>query len=355
MVCAGAVCAVLGGVLEAPAHAGVPPYSLVGSYQLPVGATTFDVMPDGRLVALRGGEILTQDGVNSGSFSALGSVDPAIFDGLFGNFGASFVSLSPDGSTLAIGDNNALNRVHLLDFAALGGDPLVLTHTTIVGGVANDQAHWVNGSTLMVTGGLFGSPASVTRITAPTLTSITVAQVISNIDGASGGVTSDGTYLYTSNGFASATATSTTGEVRVFLLTDLLGSAATPIDFEASGIPVAHALSASSLGFDALGNMLIGGGDFLGEQGFVSVVDQSAIAVALIGGPIAPDSAELRLTPAGATDFYNVRFNDFTQEILITAFGSSAVYRYAVPAPGVGVGLLMGGGLFALRRRRVAA
>ena len=124
---------------------------------------------------------------------------------------------------------------------------------------------------------------------------------------------------------------------------------------EGSYAPVADALSASSLGFDALGNLLIGGGDFQGEQGFVSVVDQQAISAALVGGPIAPDSAELHLTPAGPTDFYNVRFNGITQEILIATFGSDTVYRYAIPAPGAGVGLLLGGAMIVGRRRRVAA
>ncbi len=327
----------------------VPPYSLVGTYELPASTDAFSVAPDGRVLAISGGSILLQDAVGSGSFSPFASVDPTIFDGPFGNFGASFLELSPDGSTIAIGDNNALNRVHFLDVATLPANPAQIASTAFVGNLPNTAATWSESSTLFVTGGEFGSPASVTRIDAGPLTAQTV---VSNINGSPGGVTTDGTFLYTGNGFETDDTGSRTGEVRAVPLADVLSNMVTTVDFEASGTPIARALSAASLGFDHLGNMLIGGGDFLGESGFVAVVDENAISDARSGAGLAPDSAELRLIPGAPDDFTSVRFNPISEELLVTVFGSDTVYRYAIPAPGAGSGLLVGGALIARRRRR---
>ena len=82
------------------------------------------------------------------------------------------------------------------------------------------------------------------------------------------------------------------------------------LSFETQGRAVADALSGASLGFDSLGNLLVGGGDFFGsgDVGYAAIVDADAVAAALGGGPIAPDSAELRLTPRLATDSYSLRF-----------------------------------------------
>src|SRR5690606_28490553 len=132
--------------------------------------------------------------------------------------------------------------------------------------------------TLVVTGAR-GFEGIVSELRADTLATRTL---IDSLDGASGGVATDGVWLYTGNGFAfeSAPGNSGTGEVRALRLSDL---GDTPLSFEADGVAVADALSAGSLAIDALGNLVIGGSEFGGESGFFSVIGADLLADALTG------------------------------------------------------------------------
>lgn len=314
-----------------PSHAALPSYQLVGAFNLPTSSSSFDILPDGRLITLTGAAIDIQSGVNSSTYSPLGSIPT----GLVSSFGATFFRVSPSGAALAIGDNDAgsaAQEVLLLSTAALNTS--APTKPTLIA-CDNYAAHWASDSTLYVSGiASFGAFATITRIDAANITAPTAQTVVNNIGGFSGGVTTDSTYLYTSNGFdlIPGGGSSDVGEVRAIPLASLGGA---PVDFELAGIPVADALSGDSLGFDAFGNLLVGGGDFgSGDYGSAAVIDASAIASALAGGPLAPDSAELRLTPNTPGDFYNIRANPATGELLVTHFGSSTVYRYAIPTPG---------------------
>ncbi len=332
------------------AEAGVPGYSLVGSYELPASGAAFDVTADGRLLAISGSQFLVQDGLNSSSWSVAGYLDGSA---PISSFGASFLSLSPDGQTVAIGDNNfgAGASVYLVDTSTL--NPIAAS-PAIGAAAPNYQAHWLNNSTLYITGS--GSESVVSEIT---LTGATaqVRTAVNDIGGASSGVTSDGEYLYVGNGFSFGPG-SPTGEVRAIPLTSI-SSAMTPASFTNLGTPIAQGLSAESLGFDSFGNMLIGGGDFFGggEFGFAGVIDGADVAAALVGGPIA--TASQILTPRLATDSYSVRLNAMTGELLVTFFDNSSfepgatVYRYAVPAPSAASVAVLVGLLFARRRRSV--
>ena len=330
------------------ASAGIPAYSLVGTFDLPTGASAFDVLPDGRVIAIIGDDIVRQSAISGSAYEPLGSL-PA---GTVSSFGASFLRLSPDGSTLAVGNNTFGdgNAVHTLALAALNtGAPTPTTSWSI----PNTEAHWTDNDTLFVSG--FGAQAIVSEID---LAGATARTVIADIAGASGGITTDGTYLYTSNGFDFGPGGSDVGEVRAFRLSDIASLAAgDALSFETQGRAVADALSGASLGFDSLGNLLVGGGDFFGsgDVGYAAIVDADAVAAALGGGPIAPDSAELRLTPRLATDSYSLRFSPATGELLITFFDNTTfaagttVYRYQVPAPGI---LIFSGVWFAFASKR---
>lgn len=331
--------------IGAGASAGLPGYSLVGQFSLPGGVTSYDVMPDGRLIAMQGETILMQDAVNSGSYSVAGSIP----SGSVASFGASFLSVNPSGTLLAIGDNElgvAEQNVHFVDVSSLSPSvPSALATVT----APNFEAHWADDSTLYVTGAdSFGSPSQVSRIDAGALT---VDTVVSGIQGASAGVATDGQYLYTANGFANGTG-SETGNIRAFDLSML--AAGGPLNFETDGVLVADTLSGGNLGFDQLGNLHVGGGDAFGsgDAGYAGVVDGDAIAAALTGGGAATDSDELRLSPE-ANDFYSVTFNEHTLELLVSPSGSGTIYRYAIPGPGTGVALAAG--LCAARRRRRGA
>jgi hypothetical protein len=219
-------------------------------------------------------------------------------------------------------------------------------------GAANFLGAWV-GSTLFVSGSdAFGAPSYVTRIDASSLASLTSEIAIANVGGASGGVASDGTRLYAANGFG-APGGSGTGTIRAFSL-DALDFGDVAIDFEADGTMIADVLSGSPLDFDHLGNLLIGGGDYdEGDTGYAGVADGGAVLAAATGGPVVTGASIQRLSPGGAFDFYSIRANPATQEVLVTYFGDPNVYRYAIPAPGVL--LAFGGpaiGACVCRRRR---
>jgi len=336
--------------MASSAWGAVPAYELVGMYQLPAGAGAFDALPDGRLVVMVGDQIVSQSSLNASAFAPLGSV-PA---GLIGSFGAAFISVSPNGQTIAIGDNRAgsgAQNVLLLDASALNtGGPTA----PVLVGAPNYHANWADDSTLYVTGVAdFSSPGVVTRIDVPTITSATAWTVVTGINGASAGVVTDGTYLYTANGYDFAPGVgSETGHVRGFSLASLpTKDAGVPVDFESAGVLVADVLSGSPLGFDPFGNLLAGGGDFGGgDSGYAAVVDGAVLSLALSGGPAATGADGLMLAPAGA-QFYTALFNRGTNELLVWAFGDPTVYRYAVPAPGA-TSLLAAAGLMAARRRR---
>ena len=327
------------------------PYSPAGAFARPGDdSVTWDVLSDGRLIAIDGTSVLLQDAVNASSYSIAGSIPSGLING-----SASFVEVSPDGATLAFGDNNfgaASNpRVHFLDMASL--DPGTPSSVTSVG-AANFQASWV-GSTLFVSGtDAFGAPSRVTRIDAASLGSLTAEVAISNIGGSSGGVTSVGGVLLTSNGFDNGPGGSSTGTIRAFDL-DTLDFGDVAVDFEADGTTIAEVLSGSPLGVDHLGNLIVGGGDYdQPDHGYAGVVDAGAILTAISGGPSVPGSAIQALSPGGAFDFYSIKANAATGEVLVTYFGDPTVYRYAIPAPAGGAILALALTGAARRRRRVA-
>ncbi len=337
-LCGGlAIAGLLG--LVGSAGAAVPAYSLVGSYDAPAGA--FDLLPDGRLLSVgTDGVVRRQASLHAGTYDVAGSVDLPI-----NQFGASFARVSPDGSTLAIGDGNfgAGARVGFVGIGDLTTAGVSATTSAIVG---NFDAHWSDGQTLLVTGS--DNDTFAPDVFSVDAASLGVTTLITQTGGASGGITSDGTHVYVADGFNTADGGAPTGNIRAFAIADLGG---TPVPF-ADGTLVADALSGSSLGFDSGGNLLVGGGDFFagsGDFGYGAVIDGDAIAGAIAGGPFAPDSAELRLSPAGDVG-YTTLFNSATDELLV--IGAGTVFRYAVPAPGTGAAVLITGVLLGVRRRR---
>ncbi|MCB9840218.1 MAG: hypothetical protein H6809_01030 [Phycisphaeraceae bacterium] len=313
------------------AAAALPDYQLVGSFPLPTGVNAYDVLPDGRALAIVGASIYAQDALHSPSFSVIGSVP----GGTVSSFGASFLRVNPSGTRVAIGDNEFGPGAEVFVF-----NPAALSTASPVPGstypIDNFDAHWAGDDTLYVTGGNF-TETLVTRLDAG---SGAFGTVVNSVGGASGGVTTDATYLYTANGF-SFTGPSATGDIRAFPLAAL--APGSPLNFETQGSPVASVLSGNTLGFDSLGNLLVGGG----LDTFAAVVDGIEVLAAASGGP--PATTLLELSPTGATDSHFVRLNPATGELLVTAFADSTVYRYAiVPAPGTLVLL----GVLAIGRRR---
>jgi len=323
------------------ARASVPDYALVGSFDLE--GSTWNTLNDGRVISIdQSGIIRTQTNVNSSGFTTVGSIDASLLSS-FG--GASFISVSPDGSTIAIGDNNfgAGASVLVVQTSALdASQPTAVTSFA----VGNFSAEWFDNSTIAVAGGDNASGDAV--VTQLNTTNGSTQILVNDIGGASSGITIHDGFLYTGNGFQFG-GPSETGEVRAFALADLASST---LSFETQGITVTDLLSAGSLDFEAEGNLLVGGGDLFGgsgDFGYVGVVDAEDVDAALLGGPAA--LAALELTPDPAVDFNTVRFNDFTGEVLIEAAG--VIYRYQVPAP-ASAALALTAVTCAARRRRNA-
>lgn len=308
------------GLAAASASGALPEYVPSGTFMLPAGAAAYDVMPDGRVMAIVGDVMYVQSSLNGSAFAPAGSVP----SGLISSFGASFLRVSPDGSRIAIGDNRFGAGAEVLIVEAGTLSPVVPSPVSRIA-CDNYDAHWAGSATLYVSGaGLSG--AGVFRVDVATLQA---SPVVAGIGGASGGVTTDGVHLYTANGFSIA-GPSPTGAIKAFALSSLTPGA--PVDFESDGRLVAQVLSGNTLGFDGLGNLLAGGGDWSApDPGFAAVVDGEEVLGALAGGPMA--TSMLRLSPTTEVSHF-IRHNPGTGELLITTFGDPTVHRYVlIPAP----------------------
>src|SRR5690606_2060069 len=113
------VLAALLGLATVAARADLPNYVQAGSFHLPEGSAAYDVLPDGRVIAVRGDDILIQDAVNASSFSLLGSLPAGFIAGE-----AAFLRVNPSGTHVAIGDNDYTGTQEVGVFALASiGDP----------------------------------------------------------------------------------------------------------------------------------------------------------------------------------------------------------------------------------------
>jgi hypothetical protein len=311
------------------ARAAPPPYQPIGAYSIP--SPIFDAAPDGRIYSIVGNAVMRQNSLNGSTFSQVASL-PA---GSISPFGASFLRFSPDGRRLAIGDGNfnAAASVYIIDADPLdtpiaSSTPAVITNTAPT---PNFDASWDSTSRLFIT----GSRASdfvpiVNRLDLP---SSAITTVITNIGGASGGITLHNNRLFTGSGFMP------TGEIRSFDLASLSGAPAAPFS---SGALFGSVLSASPLGFDESGDLLVGGGDaFSGTSdfGYAAIID-----------PLDP-THPLHLSPAGSQTLYSINFNHATHELLVFDSATNTIHRYAIPAPPAAAVLALST-ILATRRRR---
>jgi hypothetical protein len=324
-------------------------YGLTGSFSLPA-AGVFDVLADGRLVTLDGAAVYTEDALGSRTFGLLGTLpdadmpDPQVA-------GPAFIRVSPNGTRIAVGNNGGVSwsnfQVGVFSLSGLTGDWF---------GTEHYEAEWIDDTHVAMTAGGGGPPSIVTALdTSSSPGSPTNPIVVNNIGGYSAGITFDPAgNLYTGNAF-DADGPSDTGWIKAFAASDWMAAltGGAPADFEASGTLIVDLLSAAALGFDAEGNLHVGGGDLFGssgDYGYAGLVRSTAVADALGGGgPADPyDPLEVRKFDPTGVSTYDVNYNGVTGELYLRAGGT--VYTYEVPEPGALLLILAGALALPLRR-----
>ncbi len=320
---------VLWGGAESARADGYDRYRLVEQFFLPAGAGPLGVLSDGRLVTAVGADLYVETASGTRVFAFHGSLPGADMS----PFGPAFVVVSPGGSMIAIGNNGGVSFSH----AQVG----VFSFPSLTG-VWFDAAHflaaWTDDTHLALTAGAFGVPSIVTLLDTTSVDPSNPVNptVIGNIGGASGGVAIDATgNLFTGNGFEIA-GPSGTGLIKAFAAAQWMAAASgSPIDFETEGVVVVDVLSASPLGFDLVGNLLVGGGDSaaVGQSDYVAVVNAASVANALGGGgPVnVNDPGQVaRLDPdvTNDADFFTFAFGSTRNEIYINDFGNLRTYVY---------------------------
>lgn len=337
-------------------------------------SVAYDVLTDGRIVAVTGNNVLVESGVSTNTYNVLATFDASATGGWVD---PSFVRVSPDGSRIAVGGGFG-KPVAVFETSELGtpGSPATLTRTENGGStkyfsLGHFDAEWADDGNLAITAGNFGSDAFVTLLDASSSPAAPANPLIlDHIDGASSGITFDAAgRLFTGNGFDNsprAAGTSATGTIRAFEASAWQAAiGGTPLDFESDGVFVAELLSAASLGFDYEGNLFVGGADFgsTGEPfdaGYMALIDDAALADALAGfDAITPgDVSELRTFDPEGSGFTSFipNANPITGELLagwVGGFseGAPAFLARTVPAPAPLL-LLCAGAFIAAQRKR---
>lgn len=268
-------------------------------------------------------------------------------------YGASFLSVSPDGTRFVVGDGN-FGGAHVFEAALsdLNGGPI--SHRAFEH--ENYAAAWYDNNRLAITAANPGTFLGEVRILDLVDGSSTL---VLNLDGASGGLAFDGQgNLFTGNGYDFIPGGSDIGDIRAFRAADLaevLSGQQGVIDFATSGQYIGRVLSASGLSFDSAGQLFIGGGDFdRGAIDYFALADGSAVRRAFDGlGALDWPDLFTDDPEAEPFSFYGAMFNEVTGEWLIASGSSFTLYRYApIPAPGTLLVLTMGTGFLVRRRRR---
>ncbi len=221
------------------------------------------------------------------------------------NMDPGFLKISPNGAKIALGTGfykplyvfpTSRLSVSAPSDLSTGSGVLEYTENYFDAAWGDDRYLYLNAGA--DTGGVgFGS--EIYAIDTST-SSGTPISIIKNITGASGGVTFDAAGdLVTGVGYGDDT-----GELKIWPASKIaLALAGTPLDYETTGaVLIEGALSAASLGFDASGNLFVGGGDAFGgsgHYGYAGLVSAAVVQRVLAGG--------VQGDPASAADYLKIQ------------------------------------------------
>ena len=287
----------------------------------------------GRLVAAADSALLIQKNTGANVWLPVATV-PSPMD-------PSFVRISPDGARVALGAGY-MQTLYVFESADMSVRmPLNLDTAPSVTRVDVNyyDAVWRDTRYLFVNSGEFTSSRVFAIDTSLANPAGHLIEVVSGIPGASAGVTFDAQgNLVTGVGYGMDT-----GELRIYPAADIAAALAgtTGIDYGDGILLAAGVLSASDLGIDADGNLLVAGGDVIGagEAGYAAVISAEVLErVVRDGGPPVDedDPADLvRLSPAscGIGGFSRVRYVRRVDMILAGCDGGGGAFTGSLYFP----------------------
>lgn len=280
---------------------------------------------EGRNLAAVGDGIYLQKNTGSSSWLRVATT-PVSMD-------PSFLEISPDGSTIAIGTGWYKPLIFVAAEDLSVGAPIDLATwpaAKLVDANYYDAA-WLDDRYLLINAGDFATSWVYAVDRHAPDPALTFVDLVTGIPGASASVVVDPNgNVVTGNGYGFA---GDTGDLRAYSAASISAalSSGTAIEWSAGTLIGKNVLSAAHMVFDAEGNLLVAGGDVFGgsgDAGYVAVIDAAAYERALAGGaPVDRDDPnELRrIVPStcGAGGYSSVYYVESTDMLVGTCtYGS---------------------------------
>jgi hypothetical protein len=266
------------------------------------------------------------------TFGASSWLPVAVLDDGDPNMDPAFLALTPDGATIALGCGLG-KPLYVFPASILStvGPPVLTTDTraTRFAGLSYYSAAFRDDRYLFLDegGGQLGE-SDIYWIDTKSSPAERIP-VIASIPGASGGIAFDAAGdLVTGIGWDPND--TRTGEIKIFDAASISAAVAggTSMSYDSNGAVVAkNLLSADSLGFDANGNLDVGGGDVFGSSGhygYAQIVSADVIARVKTGGPPAdPNDANdvtvVEPDPCHNDDWTGITYVPGVQTVVVTA------------------------------------
>ncbi|WP_437493278.1 hypothetical protein WME75_20265 [Sorangium sp. So ce1014] len=247
----------------------------------------------GRLLAANDQTVYLQKNYGSSVYVPVATLSDGPMD-------PSFLAISPDGSTIALGVGyGAPLLVFPSSILSITSPPDLLSHVDVIElDVDYYDLAWYGNEALVINGGWSDPGGYTSGVYALDLTAspITEIPLITSIPGASAGIAvdSEGNLV---TGIGHLTSPNRTGELRIWAAADVQGVINGTWNAYAYGgsegsLLASNVLNAAALGFDEDDTLHVGGGDAFGvggasENGYAALIRASVVA-SVVGGSQTP-------------------------------------------------------------------